>query len=350
MKLLRLTPPRLIPPRRTPLRVGTAAVATAGLCAAGLGTAQSAEAWTNPIPRILKYGAIGGDNSFPAALTTSIGSPAKDPAGANDWSCRPSRKHPYPVVLVHGTWENAYDNWNGLSPIVKNEGYCVYALNYGNTTGIGFLNGTGDMIASANAIAPFVDKVLAQTGAAKVDLIGHSQGGALIRYYANKIGGTPKVDQVIALAPSNHPTTLSGITQLGKTLNLFGAAMDLLTAVKMPAAVQQADQSPNPQAPFYQQVNGTSETIPGMRYTNIITKNDEVVTPYTQGSITAGPGASVDNITIQNVCAVDQSEHVSLPYSLNVAQIVLNKLDPGDQHAIFCYPQAPIFGNTQAIG
>ena len=329
------------------LRTGVAVAAAIGAFAAA---ATPAEALTNPIPRILKYGALGQDNSFPAALTTSIGNPTKDPAGANDWSCKPSKKHPYPVVLVHGTWENAYDNWNGLSPMIKAEGYCVYALNYGNTTGIGFLNGTGDMIDSANALTPFVNQVLAQTGAAKVDLIGHSQGGALIRYYANLLGGADKVDQVIALAPSNHPTTLSGITAFGKTIGLFTTAMNLLDAVKMPAAVQQADQSPNPQAPFYQQVNGNGETVPGIKYTNILTKNDEVVTPYTQGAITAGPGASVDNITIQNVCSNDGSEHVSLPYSKNVAQIVLNKLDPSDQHAIFCYSQSAIFGNTQLIG
>lgn len=329
------------------LRTGVAVVATIGALAASAGSAQ---AWTNPLPRALKYGAIGQDNSFPAALTTSIGNPTRNPSGANDWSCTPSKKHPYPVVLVHGTWENAYDNWNGLSPMIKAEGYCVYALNYGNTTGIGFLNGTGDMIDSANAITPFVDRVLAQTGAAKVDLIGHSQGGALIRYYANKIGGAAKVDQVIALAPSNHPTTLSGLTQFGKTIGLFTTAMNVLDAIKMPAAVQQADQSPNPQAPFYQQVNGGSETVPGISYTNIMTKNDEVVTPYTQGAITAGPGARVDNITIQDVCGNDGSEHVSLPYSKNVAQIVLNKLDPGDQHSILCFSQAAVFGNTQLIG
>lgn len=329
------------------VRTGAAFVATAGILAASTGSAQAA---VNPLPRVLKYGAIGQDNSFPAALGTSITDPDRNPAGANDWTCTPSRKHPYPVVLVHGTWENAYDNWNGLSPMLKAQGYCVYALNYGNTTGIGFLNGTGDMIDSARSISPFVDRVLTQTGAPKVDLVGHSQGGALIRYYANKIGGAAKVDQVIALAPSNHPTTLSGITQFGKTIGAFTTAMNLLDAVKMPAAVQQADQSPNPQAPFYQQVNDGSETVPGISYTNILTRNDEVVTPYTQGALTAGPGASVDNITIQDICSNDGSEHVSLPYSKNVAQIVLNKLDPADPHAIFCFNQAAVFGNTQLVG
>jgi len=278
-----------------------------------------------------------------------MSSPAKNPSGANDWACKPSTAHPYPVVLVHGTWENAYDNWNGLSQILKYYGYCVFAVNYGNTSGIPFLNGTGDMVAAANEVATFVNKVLTTTKAAKVDLIGHSQGGAQIRYVTNLLGLASKVDQVIAISPSNHPTTLSGITTLGKQLKLFGVAMDVLNAVQMPAAAQQADQSPKPQAPFYQNLNGKGETVSGVSYTNILTKYDEVVTPYTLGAITAGAGAKVDNIVIQSVCPIDLSEHLSMSYSKNVAQIILNKLDPKDQRPVLCYAQAPLTGSTRLI-
>ncbi|HPU13495.1 MAG TPA: alpha/beta fold hydrolase [Aeromicrobium sp.] len=328
------------------------AIAATTLAAVSLSLQAPANAaWVNPFPHSIKFGALGQDNSFPAALGTSILNPDKAPAGANDWKCKPSKQHPNPVVLVHGTWENAYNNWNGLSPILKDKGYCVFAPNVGQTTGIKFLNGTGDMIESSAEVGAYVDKVLAATGAKEVDLIGHSQGGALIRYYTNLLGGAPKVNQVIALSPSNHPTTMSGITELGKTLKLLGVAMDLLELVKMPAAAQQADKSPGEQSLFYRNVNGPAgETIAGENYTTINTKNDEIVTPYTSGEIKAVPGAKVDNITIQNVCKNDNSEHLSLAYSKNVAQIVLNKLDPSDQHRIWCYSQSALFGNTQLIG
>ncbi|PJJ58516.1 lipase (class 2) [Mumia flava] len=324
------------------------AALTTVLFVAALIPAQANAAWVKPWPHDIRYAPLGEDSSFPAAYGKSILQPDKNPMGANDWGCDPSSKHPNPVVLVHGTWENAYGNWNGLSPILEDQGYCVYALNYGNTTGLKFLNGTDDMIVSANQIAPFVDRVLASTGASKVDLIGHSQGGAIARYYANLIAPS-KVNQVIGLAPSNHATTLSGITELGKTLRLFGLAMDLLELVKMPAAQQQADKSPEPQSPFYQQVNGNGETVPGIKYTVIATQYDEVVTPWRQAFINGG-GPQVDNIHLQDVCSIDKSEHLSIAYSKNVAQIVLNKLDPSDQHRIWCFAQAPIFGNTQLVG
>ena len=53
-------------------------------------------------------------------------------AGANT-GCSPSPRHPYPVVLVHGTAEDEGSNWVSLAPLLANNGYCVYAFNYGET-------------------------------------------------------------------------------------------------------------------------------------------------------------------------------------------------------------------------
>ena len=321
-----------------------AAIATAAVAAvvAIVAASAPAEASVNPIPRLIRIAPVGEASSFPAALAASLIAPDASPLGANDWSCRPSSAHPFPVVLVHGTLENMLDNWNGLSPILRAAGYCVFAFNYGNTTGIAGVDGTDDMIVSANAITPFVNRVLSATHAAKVDLIGHSQGGALIRYYTDLLGGAPHVDQVIAITPSNHFTDVDGLLQLIDVLNLTPLVDGTLNALKLPALVQQT----TPDSPFYVNVNSHGETVSGMKYTTIGTRNDEVVTPFTQSFITAGPGASVDNITLQNVCANDQSDHLSASYSKNVAQIILNKLAPNDQHAIFCYPQAAITGST----
>ena len=79
------------------------------------------------------------------------------PPGANNWSCRPSAAHPYPVVLVHGTFANMDDNWQAAAPLLANHGYCVFAFNYGGSAASSPIQGTGDITASAAQLATFVN-------------------------------------------------------------------------------------------------------------------------------------------------------------------------------------------------
>ena len=64
------------------------------------------------------------------------------------------------------------------------------------------------------ALRRFVNQVLAATGAHKVDIVGHSQGGMMPRYYIKNLGGASKVNTLVGLAPSNHGTTLEGLFTL----------------------------------------------------------------------------------------------------------------------------------------
>jgi len=98
-------------------------------------------------------------------------------------------------------------------PLLADNGYCVFAANFGGTPG-NLLQGTGDITQSAAELASFVTQVLAATGASKVDLVGHSQGGMMPRYYLKFLGGAPKVQTLVGLAPSNHGTTLDGLATL----------------------------------------------------------------------------------------------------------------------------------------
>ncbi len=282
------------------------------------------------------FGAPG--NVIEGAIGSAL-NPERSPAGTNDYSCRPSAAHPNPVVLVHGLFGNAYDSWSGLGPVLKSYGYCVFAVNYGGARG-SIVRGYGDIPTSAAQIGAFVDDVRARTGAAEVDLVGHSEGGSVARYYANLIGGSSKVGTVVALAPSNHATTVLGIVTLGRFLGIVDPLFAATSWAGLPAIEQQTD----PQSTFYRNLNGNGETRPGIRYTNVVTRFDQVVTPYRQGYITAGPGATVTNLTLQDVCGQDLTDHLGIVYDTNIYQLVLNALEPSDQRPIACSTSLPLFG------
>jgi triacylglycerol esterase/lipase EstA (alpha/beta hydrolase family) len=263
------------------------------------------------------------------------------PPGANDWSCRPTAQHPYPVVLVPGTLENMAGNWYTLSSLLSNEGYCVFALNYGQEAGhLGFpgalpAGGTGHIAASAGELAAFVERVFAATRVAKVDLVGHSQGGMMPRYYLKFLGGAQRVHALIGLSPSNHGTTVEGLTNLLALLP-GGPQTGALELACGPSCEEQFVGSP-----FLANLNAGGDTVAGVSYTVIETRYDEVVTPYTSAFL-SGPG--VTNIELQQQCPLDASEHLATPFDHIALRDVLNALDPAHTRAPSCGVVAPIVG------
>jgi triacylglycerol esterase/lipase EstA (alpha/beta hydrolase family) len=272
---------------------------------------------------------------FGSAVLATFNSPTVSPPGANNWSCKPSATHPYPVVLVHGTLANMDDNWQAASPILANHGYCVFAFNYGGASATDDFQGTGDIATSAGQLASFVNEVLAATGASKVDIVGHSQGGMMPRYYINFLGGAAKVDKLVALAPSNYGTTLDGLTALGQTLGLL-APINSLLSTTCEACVEQEEGSS-----FLATLNA-DPTVPGVSYTVVETKDDEVVTPYTNAFLPAGP--NVTNITLQNQCPLDESDHLEIANDPVAMADMLNALDPAQPVRVPCLLVLPVFG------
>jgi triacylglycerol esterase/lipase EstA (alpha/beta hydrolase family) len=255
------------------------------------------------------------------------------PPGANNWSCKPSAAHPRPVVLVHGTFIDMSATWQALSPLLVDKGYCVFALNYGSSNGSGALGvyATGEIAASAAELSSFVNRVLAATGAGQVDIVGHSQGGMMPRYYMKFDGGAAKVHTLVGLSPSNHGTTVNGLFTLAEHIPGATAFFGLCQACEEQAAGSS----------FIANLNAGGDTLPGVSYTVIETTYDEVVTPYTSAFL-SGPG--VTNITLQSQCFLDLGEHLSMPYDHIADADVLTALDPAHPQHPLCTPVLPVSG------
>ena len=259
------------------------------------------------------------------------------PAGANT-RCTPSSAHPYPVILTEGTFASMYNSFGAVSPDLVNNGYCVYAFNYGQTIPFSGFYAMGDIAASAGQLSSEVNKVLSETGASKVDIVGWSQGGMMPRYYINNLGGASKVNMLVGFAPSNYGTNLDGVVNLLADFGELGVATALLS-VTCTACVEQIQGSS-----FLTSLN-QMPTAAAVKYVVIETADDDVVTPYTNAFLPAS--ANVQNITLQNQCPQDRSDHISIPYDSNALQDMINALGPdsvGFQPT--CASVGPIIGNV----
>lgn len=265
--------------------------------------------------------------------------PEAIPPGADDWACKPSKAHPRPVVLVHGTWESAYQTWAGFAPVLARHGYCVFAPELGILPtsaggGVPALQsggeyGAGHVDESAAQLGAFVERVLRVTGARQVDLVGHSQGGVIARAYLRFHGGADasnplgnKVSRVVTMAATNHGTTMDGLVDLEHDMRAEG--VDIGPQVAAASGPAGADQQQGSE--FITRLNSGGDTMPGLDYTVLTTTYDEVSTPYTASFLTAGPGAHVDDIVIQDGCPADHTEHTDFTYSPRAQSLALRGL------------------------
>lgn len=246
--------------------------------------------------------------------------PTKPPPGANDPSITVTPQHPLPIILINGTFVTQRVSWTVAAPVLANAGYKVYTFNYGNTTSDpNFpIQAIADIRQSGQELSAEVDRVLAETGAPKVILIGESQGGGTLpSYYINNLGGAAKVSQLIGLSPSNHGTDYAGLLALG-SLPIVGPLLGGIVDALVPALSQQALGSS-----FQQEVYGNGDTRPGVLYTTITSVYDEVVTPYTQQALN---GPNVTNIILQDRFPGVVTGHINIVTSPQVLALVLDAL------------------------
>lgn len=259
-------------------------------------------------------------------LGTGPAHAAAPTSGVNDWNCRPSSAAREPVIMLHGLGVPAGQlNWFTKAPIVAAAGYCVFTPTYG--VGVLPFGGFTSMRTSAAEIGRFVDKVRATTGAAKVNIVGHSEGTTVTAYYLKFLGGNTKVRHFVGFGANYKGTTLYGLNVLARTFpgitdGLLNGLCDACNEYLPPSA-------------FLTDLNRNGVSVPGPTYTNIVSKYDEVVLPYTSGVLNE-PG--VTNIVLQNRCWLDFSGHLTQAIDPNVTANILWALNGKSGPQPLCVP------------
>ncbi len=270
------------------------------------------------------------------------------PPGIVNGPCTPAANHPYPVVLVHGTFADENFSWQTLAPMLSDAGYCVFGLNYGATSWTtdsgGHVYAVDYVEKSAAQLDSFVKNVVLRDTiepggehATQVDMVGHSQGGMMPRYMIEKtgdpdypgLGDSSYVHMLIGLAPSNHGADAYGLVPIFE--KLFGANSWTFPEDSGCGACGEQEAG----SPFLTALNA-NETASGVLFYVIESEYDEVVTPAPNAAASAlgewpsaylhGPANQVLNVRLQDQCPTDTTEHIGIIYDPNALQDVVNAL------------------------
>lgn len=190
-----------------------------------------------------------------------------------------------PVIVVGGLSGVAIA-YEPLAARLRADGYRVFIY---PLPGLGL----GDIPASARAFAGYVDQVRAATGAARVDLVGHSEGGLVSRYYLKRLGGTGVVGRYVSLGSPQYGTYVANIL---KFLGL-GSCAGIVACQQMSIG-----------SAFLADLNAGDDTPGAVRYTTVRTLQDELVRPVDNALLHDGS----TNVLIQSYCPLRVVGHLGL--------------------------------------
>jgi triacylglycerol lipase len=104
-----------------------------------------------------------------------------------------------PIVFVHG-YNSDNTVWNTMAANFAKDGWPSSYLDQWK------YNYSQSNATTAQQLSQEIDRVLASTGASKIDIISHSMGGLSSRYYTKNLAGDAKVDAWVSLGGPNHGT------------------------------------------------------------------------------------------------------------------------------------------------
>jgi pimeloyl-ACP methyl ester carboxylesterase len=184
------------------------------------------ECETEIAPALGWYWGEGGKAQGERVLRAQSGDPGL-PDALKFMGAKKLRISPRPVVLVHGLTSNAA-TWAAYT---KQDGYLVavtlrgFAVGDGQSEGMMStgdvsqpLNPTNTIAQNAEALGRYIAGVKRATGAQMVDIVAHSMGGLISRYYIDRLMAGRDVAQLIMLGP---PHGGSGCANLPASLGFY---------------------------------------------------------------------------------------------------------------------------------
>lgn len=144
---------------------------------------------------------------------------------------KPWARGPRPVILLHGY-------------LMGRANFIVLA-NRLSLAGLGPLYGfeywsLGKVAGAAHRLSLFIEEVCARSGSRQVDLVGHSMGGMVARYYVTAASGAPRVVNLVTIGSPHRGTAFSrfGVGDPAVELDRESVLIRRLAAMPLPEGLR----------------------------------------------------------------------------------------------------------------
>ncbi|MFG2491339.1 esterase/lipase family protein [Streptomyces caniferus] len=136
------------------------------------------------------------------------------------------RAHP-PVLLLHGFIDNRSVFLLLRRSLHRHGWRHIEALNYCPLT--------CDLRKAAELLSRHVEEVCARTGHRRVDIVGHSLGGLIARYYVQRLGGDTRVRTVITLGTPHSGTAVAPLMSAHPIVRQMRPDSEVIAELSLPA-------------------------------------------------------------------------------------------------------------------
>ncbi|GAB2623124.1 alpha/beta fold hydrolase [Streptomyces capparidis] len=229
---------------------------------------------------------------YPTGIAAEAAAPAASRAGAHPDGAPPAGPSaPAPVLLLHGFVDNRSVFTVLRRSLLRHGWPRVHAFNYSPFT--------CDARRAAAVLGAYVEQLSAECGGARIDVVGHSLGGLVARYYVQRLGGDERVRTLVTLGTPHSGTRAVPLMSAHPVVRQMRPGSALLTELAGPA--------------------------PGCRtrFTAFWSDMDQAVSPVENARLDH-PDLAADNVAVRGV------GHLTLPVHGAVTAAVRRALLGGD--------------------